>query len=180
MDKPSYFPTKSNNSRRHVCCSPAKVREDHFMESKNQKVLLIAILITLAAPGLALGQDSVALSVAPSALRALESGGIEWGAIAEGQKLKIKGVVVDQNEQSFTVRDAQGVETVVNLTYQTVIKKRRRGWIYVPKKAGADEIRCGLKLKVKGRGTSNGQLEAKSITMYPDPKPSKPSDRFDF
>ena len=41
------------------------------MESKNQKILFIAILITLAAPCLALGQDSVALSVAPSALRAL-------------------------------------------------------------------------------------------------------------
>ena len=150
------------------------------MESKNQKILFIAILITLAAPGLALGQDSVALSVAPSALRALESGGIESGAIAEGQELKIKGIVVNQNEQSFTVRDAKGSETAVLVTNQTVIKKKRRGWIYVPRKAGADEIRCGLKLKVKGRGTSNGQLEAKSITTYPDPKPTKPSERFDF
>ncbi|HEU4714938.1 MAG TPA: hypothetical protein VFS76_25480 [Pyrinomonadaceae bacterium] len=150
------------------------------MERKNVKVLLVAIVITLAASGLALGQDSVALSVAPSALRALESGGIESGAIAEGQELKIKGVVTDQNEQSFTVRDSQGVETVVLLTNQTEIKKKRRGWIYVPRTAGADEIRCGLKLKVKGRGNSNGQLEAKSITMYPDPKPTKPSERFDF
>ena len=150
------------------------------MKSKNIKVLLLAIMTTLAASGLALGQDTVALSVAPSALRALESRGIESGAIAEGQKLTIKGVVISQNEQSFTVRDAKGSETLVLVTNQTVIKKKRRGWIYVPKKAGADEIRCGLKLKVKGRGTSNGQLEAKSITMYPDPKPSKPSDRFDF
>ena len=26
----------------------------------------------------------------------------------------------------------------------------------------------------------NGHLEGKSITMYPDPKPTKPSDPFDF
>ena len=150
------------------------------MESKNVKTLMIAIVITLAASGLARGQDSVALSVAPTALRALESGGIETGGIAEGQKLRIKGIVIDQNERSFTVRDAHGVETVVLVTNQTVIKKKRSGWIYVPRKAGADEIRCGLKLKVKGRGNSDGQLVAKSITRYPDPNPTKQSDRVDF
>lgn len=145
------------------------------MESKNVKVLLIAIVITLAGSGLALGQDSVALSVAPSALRALERGGI-----AEGQKLKIKGIVINQNDESFTVRDAQGSETVVVVTNQTVIKKKRRGWIYVPTTAGADEIRFGLRLKVKGRGNSDGQLVAKNITMYPDPEPTKESERIDF
>ena len=145
------------------------------MESKNIKVLLIAIVITLAASSLALGQDSVALSVAPSALRALETGGI-----AEGQELKIGGIVINQNDQSFTVRDAQGSETVVLVTNQTVIKKKRRGWIYVPRTAGADEIRCGLRVKVKGRGNSGGQLVAKNITMYPDPEPTKPSERIDF
>ena len=150
------------------------------MKSKNIKVLLLAIMTTLVASGLALGQDTVALSVAPSALRALESRGIESGAIAAGQKLTIKGVVISQNDQSFTVRDAKGSETAVLVTNRTVIKKKRRGWIYVPKKAGADQIRCGLKLKVKGRGNSDGQLVAKSITMYPDPKPTKQSERFDF
>lgn len=145
------------------------------MESKNIKVLLIAIVITLAASSLALGQDSVALSVAPSALRALETGGI-----AEGQELKIEGIVINQNDESFTVRDAKGSETVVVVTNQTVIKKKRRGWIYIHRTAGADEIRCGLRLKVKGRGNSDGQLVAKNITMYPDPEPTKPSERIDF
>src|SRR6185295_15046737 len=105
-----------------------------LMESKNIKVLLIAIVIALAGSGLALGQDSVALSVAPSALRALETGGI-----AEGQELKIEGIVINQNDQSFTVRDAQGSETVVLVTKQTVVKKKRRGWIYVPRTTSADE-----------------------------------------
>jgi len=145
------------------------------MESKNIKVFLITIVITLAASGVVLGQDSVALSVAPSALRAFETGGI-----AEGQELKIEGIVINHNEQSFTVRDAQGSESVVLVTNQTVIKKKRRGWIYVAGIAGADEIRCGLRLKVKGRGNSDGQLVAKNITMYPDPEPTKQSDRIDL
>ena len=150
------------------------------MERKNTKCLLIAIVITLAASGVALGQDSVALSVAPSALRALETGGIASGAIAEGQQLKIEGIVIFQDAQSFTVRDAKGSETVVVLSNKTVIKKKRRGWIYVPRTTGADEIRCGLRLKVEGRGNSDGQLVAKDITMYPDPEPTKQSDRIDL
>ena len=139
------------------------------MESKNIKVLLIAIVITLAGSGLALGQDSVALSVAPSALRALET-----GAIAEGQELKIEGIVIDQNNQSFTVRDAKGSETVVVVTKKTVIKKKRKGWFYGPRTTSADDIRLGLTLKVEGRGNSDGQLVAKKVTIRePDPKTAK-------
>lgn len=142
------------------------------MESKNIKVLLIAIVITLAGSGIALGQDSVALSVAPSALRALETGGI-----AEGQKLKIEGIVINQNDQSFTVRDAKGRETVVVVTKKTVIKKKRKGWFYGPRTSSADDIRCGLSLKVEGRGNSDGQLVAKNITIEePDPKTTKASE----
>ena len=130
------------------------------MESKNIKVLLIAIVITLAGSGLALGQDSVALSVAPSALRALEMGGI-----AEGQELKIEGIVINQNNQSFTVRDAKGSETVVIVTKKTVIKKKRKGWFYGPRTSSADDIRCGLRLKIEGHGNSDGQLVAKNISI---------------
>jgi uncharacterized protein DUF5666 len=130
------------------------------MESKNIKVLLIAIVITLAGSGLALGQDSVALSVEPSALRALETGGI-----AEGQKVKVEGIVISQNEQSFTVRDPKGSETIVVVTNKTVIKKKRKGWFYGSRSSSADDIRCGLRLKVEGRGNSDGQLVAKNITI---------------
>jgi hypothetical protein len=130
------------------------------MESKNIKVLLIAIVITLAGSGLALGQDSVALSVEPSALRALETGGI-----AGGQKLKIEGIVINQNDQSFTMRDAKGSETLVIVTKKTIIKKKRKGWFYGPRTSSADDIRCGLSLKVEGRGNSDGQLIAKNITI---------------
>lgn len=84
-------------------------------------------MITLAASGLALGQDSVVLSVAPSALRALERGGI-----AEGQKLKIEGIVINQNDESFTVRDAKGSETVIVVTNQTMIKKSAEAGFMFP------------------------------------------------
>jgi hypothetical protein len=130
------------------------------MERKNTKLLLIAFVITLAASGLALGQDSVALSVAPSALHALETGGI-----AEGQQLKVEGIVINRNDHSFTVRDAKGTETVVVVTDKTVIKKERKGWFHHDKSSSADDIRCGLGLKVEGQVNSDGQLVAKNITI---------------
>ena len=133
------------------------------MESRNRKVLLIAFAITLAVSGSALGQDSVAISVAPSALRALEIG--NTAAIAEGQKLKIEGLVISQNDASFTVRDGRGTETVVVVTANTQIKKERKGWFNRDRSVAATEIRRGLRLKVEGRGNGDGQLVAKNITF---------------
>src|SRR6476659_9205737 len=119
------------------------------MERKNTKLLLIAFVITLAVSGLAMGQDSVALSMEPSALHALETGGI-----AEGQKIKVEGIVINWNDQSFTVRDAKGTETVVVVTDKTVIKKERKGWFHRDKSSSADDIRCGVALKLEGQGNS--------------------------
>jgi outer membrane protein OmpA-like peptidoglycan-associated protein len=144
---------------------PNGKEESILMESKNRKVLLIAFVITLALSGAVMGQESVALSVAPSALRALESEGIDSGGIAEGQKLTVEGIVINRNEESFTVRDAKGTETVVVVTEKTEIKKERKGWFHRDRPSSADEIRRGLRLKVEGRGNSDGQLVAKNITF---------------
>ena len=135
------------------------------MKSENAKVVLIACVIIFAASGLAFGQDSVALSVSPSALAAVESGGI-----ANGQKLKVEGIVINRNDQSFTVRDAKGTETVVVVTGKTVIKKESGGWFQRDSASSGDDIRCGLRLKVDGRGNNEGQLVAKKITIEPDLK----------
>ena len=130
------------------------------MKNKNMKILLATCVITLAFSTIVLGQDSVALSVAPSALRALENGGI-----AEGQQLKIEGIVVNRNDESFTVRDAKGTETVVVVTDKTKVKREHRGWFHRDRAATANEILRGLRLKIEGRGNSDGQVVAKNITF---------------
>ena len=127
---------------------------------RNTKFLLLAFVITLAVSGLTLGQDSVALSVAPSDLHALETGGI-----AEGQNVKVEGIVIDRKDQSFTFCDTKGTEMVVVVTDKTVIKKGRRGWFHRDKSSSADDIRCGFRLKVEGQGNSDGQLVAKNVTI---------------
>jgi hypothetical protein len=130
------------------------------MERQSPRLFLIPFVITLAVSGLAVGQDSVALSVEPSALSALETGGI-----AEGQKVKIEGIVIKRTDQSFTVCDAKGTETVVVVTDQTLIKTERKRWFHRGKSSSADGIRCGLRLKVEGHGNSDNQLVAKNITI---------------
>jgi outer membrane protein OmpA-like peptidoglycan-associated protein len=130
------------------------------MKSKNTRILLVMCAVMLAFSSAVLGQDSVALSVAPSTLRALETGGI-----AEGQKLKIDGIVVNRNGESFTVRDAKGTETAVVVTDKTKVKKERKGLFHRDRASSANEIGRGLRLKVEGRGNSDGQLVAKNIAF---------------
>jgi OmpA-OmpF porin, OOP family len=136
------------------------INKEQKMNSRNFKVVMLACAITLAFSNIGLGQDSVALSVAPSALRALEIGGV-----AEGQKLKVEGIVINRNDESFTVRDAKGTETGVVMTAKTKITKERKGWFHSDKSSNESEIRRGLRLKVEGQGNSEGQLVARKITF---------------
>ena len=129
------------------------------MESKKIRLVLIAFVITLAASGLALGQESAALSVSPSDLAALENGGI-----ADGQKVIVEGIVMSRNAESFTIRDAKGTETVVVMTNKTVVTIDPSG-IRSDRSSTGDDIRCGVRLKVEGRPDSDGQLVAKNITI---------------
>ena len=130
------------------------------MKGKIMKILVVTCAITLAFSTIVLGQDSVALSVSPSALRALENGGI-----AEGQQLRIEGIVVNRNDGSFTARDEKGTETVVVVTDKTKVKRERKGWFHRDRAATANEILRGLKIENRGRVNSDGQLVARNITF---------------
>jgi outer membrane protein OmpA-like peptidoglycan-associated protein len=136
------------------------INKEQKMNSRNFKVVLLACAITLAFSNVGLGQDSIALSVAPSALRALEIGGV-----TEGQKLKVEGIVINRNDESFTVRDAQGTELVVVMTAKTKITKERKGWFNLDRSSNESEIRRGLRLRVEGQGNSEGQLVARKIAF---------------
>src|SRR6267142_4903456 len=128
------------------------------MKSKNTRILFVALAIALTCCGVVLGQDSVTLSVAPSALHALDTGGI-----AEGKKVKVEGVVVNRNGDTFTIRDSSGTETVIVATEKTKAKEVRKGWFRGDRTSNANEICRGLRLEAEGRGNSDGQLVARNI-----------------
>jgi len=136
------------------------INKEQKMNSRNFKVVLLACAITLALANVGLGQDSIALSVAPSALRALATGGV-----SEGQKLKVEGIVINRNDESFTVRDAKGTDLVVVMTAKTRITKERKGLFHLDRSSNESDIRRGLRLKVEGQGNSEGQLVARKIAF---------------
>jgi OOP family OmpA-OmpF porin len=144
------------SSELHAVRQESKGNES--MKSRNTNILLVALAIALTCGGVVMGQDSVTLSVAPSALHALDIGGI-----AEGKKVKVEGFVINRNGDTFTIRDSKGTETVIVVTDKTKVKEVRKGLFRVDRTSNANEIRRGLRLEAEGRGNSDGQLLAKSI-----------------
>jgi len=82
--------------------------------------------------------------------------------VASGEKMKIKGVVVKRNADTFTVRDLTGNDTIVRLTDRTSVKTNG-GFLRGGTNYGATNILRGLNLEIEGRGGSNGELVADKV-----------------
>jgi len=77
--------------------------------------------------------------------------------VASGQKMKIKGVVTSRDADTFTVRDANNVDTVVRLTDRTSVKTHG-GFLRSGANYAQTNILRGLNLEVEGTGDSSGTL----------------------
>jgi outer membrane protein OmpA-like peptidoglycan-associated protein len=82
--------------------------------------------------------------------------------VASGQKMKIKGVVTRRDADTFTVRDSNGVDTVVRLDDRTSVKTSG-GFLRSGTNYAQTNILRGLNLEVEGHGTGNGELAAEKI-----------------
>jgi OmpA-OmpF porin, OOP family len=82
--------------------------------------------------------------------------------VASGQKMKIKGVVTRRDADTFTVRDINGVDTVVRLDDRTSVKTKG-GFLRGGTNYATTNILRGLNLEVEGRGTGSGELAAEKI-----------------
>jgi len=82
--------------------------------------------------------------------------------VASGEKVKLRGTIVDRDADTFVVRDDQGNETTVLLTDRADVKSNggflRRGQNY-----DVTNLLRGLVVQVEGRGNTAGQLEASKI-----------------
>lgn len=87
--------------------------------------------------------------------------------LAAGQKYKIKGVVVSQDDTSMIVRDSVGVETRVLLSQGASIKTKG-GFFGGGDNVAANQIVRGLYLEAEGRGDSTGALAATKIRFDKD------------
>jgi len=76
--------------------------------------------------------------------------------------MKIKGVVTRRDADTFTVRDANNVDTVVRLTDRTSVKTHG-GFLRGGANYAQTSILRGLNLEVEGHGDSSGTLLADKI-----------------
>ena len=82
--------------------------------------------------------------------------------VASGEKMKIKGVVTRRDADTFTVRDNNGVDTIVQLTDTTSVKAKG-GFLRSGANYAQTQILRGLNLEVEGRGSANGELIATKV-----------------
>ncbi|MFZ0062746.1 MAG: DUF5666 domain-containing protein, partial [Pyrinomonadaceae bacterium] len=82
--------------------------------------------------------------------------------VASGEKMKIKGVVTRRDADTFTVRDNNGVDTIVQLTDRTSVKAKG-GFLRSGANYAQTQILRGLNLEVEGRGSANGELVADKV-----------------
>ena len=122
---------------------------------KTLRSLALAFGLALALSPLAFGQDTNQTKNAPTDASRARS-------VSSGEKMKIKGVVVRRDPDTFTVRDINGVDTVVRLTDKTSVKSNG-GFLRSGQNYGATNILRGLNLEVEGRGGSKGELVAESV-----------------
>jgi OOP family OmpA-OmpF porin len=105
---------------------------------------------------------ALALTLSPLAFSQTDNNQTRARSVASGEKMKIKGVVVKRDADTFTVRDLTGNDTVVRLTDRTSVKSNG-GFLRTGTNYGTTNILRGLNLEVEGRGGSNGELVADKI-----------------
>ncbi len=110
--------------------------------------LMLAVSLLAVSASLAIAQDTTA----PSGAR----------TVASGQKMKLKGVVVRRDADTFVVRDINGVDTTVALDDRTSVKTKG-GFLRSGSNYGQTQILRGLNLEVEGRGDASGNLVAEKI-----------------
>lgn len=114
---------------------------------KSSSLMLAVLLLACSAP--------VAFAQATTATAGSRT-------VASGEKMKIKGVVTRRDADTFTVRDNNGVDTIVRLDNRTSVKAKG-GFLRSGANYGQTQILRGLNLEVEGRGNASGELLAEKI-----------------
>lgn len=128
------------------------------MRSSKAVVQLIALTFALALSAVAYGQEGSASGQSQGAISATQ-----LHTVGDGQQLKIEGIVVKRDADTFTLHGSDGTDTVVALTDKTSVKTVRKGLFRRDRDSGVSYILRGLRLKAEGTGNAEGQLVASKI-----------------
>src|ERR1051325_8354999 len=81
-------------------------------------------------------------------------------SVPSGQQVTLEGNVTKVGENSFSICDMAGAETIVQLTNATRITTHRRGIFRGAATHNKSSLLVGLTVSVRGRGNEAGELEA--------------------
>jgi outer membrane protein OmpA-like peptidoglycan-associated protein len=115
---------------------------------RNLSSLMLAVFLLAASASVSFAQDTTATAGSRT--------------VASGEKMKIKGVVTRRDADTFTVRDINGVDTLIRLENNTSVKTKG-GFLRGGSSYGQTQILRGLNLEVEGRGNGSGELVATKI-----------------
>ena len=105
------------------------------------------------------------LALAPAAL-AQTAQGASTGqrTVASGQKMKVKGIITrrDFEQNTIIVRDANGVDTTVQLADTTRVRQKG-GFFGGGKNYAVTSLLRGLRVEVEGTGDASGNLAARKV-----------------
>ncbi|MCA1573827.1 MAG: OmpA family protein [Acidobacteria bacterium] len=99
---------------------------------------------------------------APLALSQDTTNTVGSRTVVSGQKMKVKGVVTRRDSDTFTVRDLNGVDTIVRLDDRTSVKAKG-GFLRSGANYAQTQILRGLNLEIDGLGNASGELVANKI-----------------
>lgn len=83
--------------------------------------------------------------------------------IAQGVKTKLKGVIVQRQDNSYVVRDEFGSDVNVSVTASTKVEEKKGNPFRGSKKFTQATLTRGLNVEIEGRGDSSGALAAEKI-----------------
>jgi outer membrane protein OmpA-like peptidoglycan-associated protein len=123
--------------------------------------MLLGVLLALSAQ-FAFAQEDQTNTVRPRRVTKATSA----RTIPSGQEVEITGNITKADENSFSICNMAGAETVVQLTGSTRITTHRRGILRGAKSHDKSALLLGLLVTVKGRGNESGELVAKYVRFH--------------
>jgi len=104
----------------------------------------------------------------PNADAATTSAASRSRTVSNGERMKLKGVITRRDADTFTVRDLNGVDTIVRFADTSRVTERKSNPFRRAKNYGTTNILRGLNVEVEGRGDASGQLVADNIKFSED------------
>lgn len=136
----------------------------HTIWTWGAQTLLLALALSLVA----LAQDKSSSSPAQEQARTNDTASSTSTQFAPGKQATIEGTISKRDGKDIIVHTFNGSMVAVDVTGNTRFRERKSNPFRRARNYSASQLLPGLGVQVKGRGASNGSLEAEEIRFTND------------